>query len=366
MNQKVKVEASTDNNILIFRITGRIWQGELASMLRLNIDNAIANNINTVHVFMSSEGGSVFEAEDVKIEFKRMANRKLVVGALAASAATNIMEVFGDNVECYSTSQFMIHKPSTWISGNEDQVEADLKLLKNITQHYRGNYAKRFNKTEEEIETLWKQDYWMNAQQAKELGLVKTIIDENLEINQEMIDRMVACGCPNIPTPTAQTPPENSNENNTMDINQLRAALGMSADATEEQVLAKAKELKSTADSAAANMAITAEQKRKAAETVIDKAILVDKKITAEQRESFIALHINDSANTEALLATMKGVTPASAGIKETPEGGDAESLRANWTLEDYLEKDPNALDALIQTNPEKVRQLNAAYAAKK
>ena len=151
-----------------------------------------------------------------------------------------------------------------------------------------------------------------------------------------------------------------------MDINQLRAALGMSADATEEQVLAKAKELKSTADTAAANMAITAEQKRKAAETVIDKAILVDKKITAEQRESFIALHINDSANTEALLATMKGVTPASAGIKETPEGGDAESLRANWTLEDYLEKDPNALDALIQTNPEKVRQLNAAYAAKK
>ena len=113
-------------------------------------------------------------------------------------------------------------------------------------------------------------------------------------------------------------------------------------------------------------MAITAEQKRKAAETVIDKAILVDKKINAEQRESFIALHINDPANTEALLATMKGVTPASAGIKDTPEGGDAESLRANWTLEDYLEKDPNALDALIQTNPEKVRQLNAAYAAKK
>jgi hypothetical protein len=151
-----------------------------------------------------------------------------------------------------------------------------------------------------------------------------------------------------------------------MDINQLRAAFGMAADATEEQVLAKAKELKSTADSAAANMAITAEQKRKAAETVIDKAILVDKKITAEQRESFIALHINDSANTEALLETMKGVTPASAGIKDTPEGGDAEALRANWTLEDYLEKDPNALDALIQTNPEKVRQLNAAYAAKK
>lgn len=366
MNKKVKVEASTDNNILIFRITGRIWQGELASMLRLNIDNAIANGIDTVHVFMSSEGGSVFEAEDVKIELKRLPNRKLIVGAIAASAATNIMEVFGDNVECYPTSQFMIHKPSTWISGNEDQVEADLKLLKNITQHYRANYAKRFNKTEVEIENLWKQDYWMNAQQAKKIGLVKTIIDENLEVNQETIDAMVACGCPTIPKLTAQTP-ENSNENNTMDINQLKAALGMPADATDEQVLAKAQELKRTADNATTAERTSAEQKRKTAESVIDKAILVDKKITAEQRETYIALYINDSVNTEALLATMKGVTPASAEIKDTPESStDVEALRASWTLEDYLEKDPEALDRLTQTNPEKVRKLNSAYIAKK
>ena len=260
----------------------------------------------------------------------------------------------------------MIHKPMVSLDGNEDEIQAELANLKNITDDYRKAYAKKFNLKESEIESKWKQNYWMNAEQALKLGLITSVIEEEIPYNESVVEMMVACGCPNIPTPTAQTPPENSNENNTMDINQLRAAFGMSADATEEQVLAKAKELKSTADTAAANMAITAEQKRKAAETVIDKAILVDKKITAEQRESFIALHINDSANTEALLATMKGVTPASAGIKDTPEGGDAESLRANWTLEDYLEKDPNALDALIQTNPEKVRQLNAAYAAKK
>jgi hypothetical protein len=44
--------------------------------------------------------------------------------------------------------------------------------------------------------------------------------------------------------------------------------------------------------------------------------------------------------------------------------------LRYEPIFEYYLrwviDESPNALDALIQTNPEKVRQLNAAYAAKK
>lgn len=367
MSKKFNIEASTENNILIFRITGRIWQGELASTLRLSIDNAINNGIDTVHVFMSSEGGSVFEAEDVKIEFKRLPNRKIVIGAICASAATNIIEVFGENVECYTTSQFMIHKPSTWISGNEDQVESELKLLKNITQNYRVNYAKRFSKTEVEIEALWKQDYWMTAQQAKEIGLVKTIIDENIEYSQDTIDAMVACGCPVIPKATTpSTPPENKSKNK-MDINQLKAALGMPADATEEQVLARVADNKTKADSAASAEANALAQKKTVAETAVNKAIL-EKKITADMKDTYVSLHMQDAVQTDAILASMKGVTPASTEIKESAQaeaGAQAAAGRENWTLEDYLEKDPVALDELTKTNPDAVRKLNAAYVSK-
>lgn len=366
MKGKFNIEANASNQFLKLTITGRIWYGEMANALRTVIDEALAKGVTSSELLLTTPGGNVYEAIDVIAELKRLPNLKIVTGSIVASAGTRILCEF-DNVDANKATQFMIHKPMVSLDGNEDEIQAELINLKNITDDYRKAYAKKFNLKESEIESKWKQNYWMNSDQALKLGLITSVIEEEIPYNASVVEMMVACGCPNIPKPTAQTPPENSNENNTMDINQLRAAFGMSADATEEQVLAKAKELKSTADSAAANMAITAEQKRKAAETVIDKAILVDKKITAEQRESFIALHINDAANTEALLATMKGVTPASAGIKETPEGGgNSESARSNWTLEDYLEKDPNALDALIQTNPEKVRQLNAAYAAKK
>lgn len=151
MSKNFKVESSINNNVLVLSITGRIWQGELANVIRLNIDNALENNVEELLVLMSCEGGSTFEAEDVKNEFKRFAKRKIRVGALAASAATNILTEFEDS-EAYSTSQFMIHKPSSWFSGNEDKVQAELRLLKNITDTYRSVYAKKFKKTEQEIE----------------------------------------------------------------------------------------------------------------------------------------------------------------------------------------------------------------------
>jgi ATP-dependent Clp protease protease subunit len=369
MSKKVKVEASTENNILVFRITGRIWQGELASTLRLNIDNALENNINTVHVFMSSEGGSTFEGEDVKNEFMRMPNRKLRVGAICFSAATNIATVFGDNVEAYSTSQFMIHKPSSWFSGNEDQIEADLKLLKNITQSYRGVYSKKFKKTEAEIEELWKQDYWMTAAEAKELGLITTIIDENLEVNQETIDAMVACGCPTVPklseaaTPEASPKPTTEQINSTMDINQLRSIFGMSADATEEQVLAKAREVNQSAATAAKTQTDADEAKKKAAKKFATQAVL-DKKIKAMEMPAYESLHLQDPTAAETLVKDLPALTAGSEFLgnqQNSPEASD----KSKWTLDDYLEKDPKAFEELIKTDPEKAKQLNAAYQLK-
>lgn len=359
MSKKFNVEASINGDVLLLNVTGRIWQGELADVIRLNIDNAIENGVEKLQVFMSCEGGSTFEAEDVKNEFSRMKFRKIKVGALAASAATNILTAFQE-VEAFAASQFMIHKPHSWFSGNEDEVAADLKLLKNITDSYRAVYAQKFNKTEAEIEELWKNDYWMTAAEAKELGLITTIVDEQLDYTPETISAMVACGCPTVPKPS----PENKNSNkNKMDINQLKAALGMPADATEEQVLARVSENKTKADNAASVEANVTRQRTEAAERVVNAAIL-EKKITADMKATYVGLHMQDAVKTEEILASMKGVKPASDTIVDAAAG--AVTGRENWSLEDYLEKDPKGLDALAVSDPEAVKNLNAIYASKK
>lgn len=178
-------------------VNGRIWPGELANAIKYQIDEALRNNINEAELYINSEGGSVFEAQEVVNELKRIGKVNIKVGALAASAATFILCHFP--ASCFKGSQFMIHKPHTQLSGNEDEVRSDLKALENVTKVYRDAYCKRFNKTAEEIEAMWKNDYWMDAEEARQLKLVDNVIDEALQIDDSTVKMMAACGCPNVP-----------------------------------------------------------------------------------------------------------------------------------------------------------------------
>lgn len=360
MAKKTKIEASVSNGVLKLRVSGRIWQGDVASTFKWEIDAAIAQNITTAELYLNTEGGSVFEAQEAINELKRLDKVTITVGSLAASAGTMFLCHF--ETECFTTSQFMIHKPLTWASGNEDQVQAELKALKNLTNVYRSAYAKKMGITEDEVNELWKNDYWMDAKEAKEKGLISNIIDEEIELDDATVAMMVACGCPTVPTPTPK-PYEQNNNKNTMDINQLRSTLGMSATATEQEVLAKLTENKSKADAAAATEAAAKEQGKQNAERVVNQAIL-DKKITADLKEVYVSLHVQDPAATEEILKGIKGVTAASENVKHTAEG--EQTGRENWTVDDYLEKDPVGYDALCASNPDLVRKMNAAYASKK
>lgn len=362
MAKKTKIEASVTNGVLKLRVSGRIWQGDVASTFKWEIDAALAQNIRTAELYLNTEGGSVFEAQEAINELKRLDNVNITVGSLAASAGTMFLCHFEG--ECFTTSQFMIHKPLTWASGNEDQVKAELKALTNLTNVYRTAYAKKMKITEDEVNELWKNDYWMDAKEAKEKGLISNIIDEEIEVDESTVAMMVACGCPNVPKPTVQHPEPKSNNNNknTMDINQLRAALGMAATATEQEVLDRLAQNKAKADAAVASEAAVKQQAQQNAERVVNQAIL-DKKITADLKDVYVSLHMQDPAATEGILKGTKGVTAASESVKHKAEG--EQTGRENWTVDDYLDKDPAAYDALCTSNPDAVRKMNEAYAFK-
>ena len=149
-----------------------------------------------------------------------------------------------------------------------------------------------------------------------------------------------------------------------MDRNVLISALGLPADASDAAIEAKVKENKSKADHAAEIEANVTRQKQESAEKVVNQAIL-DKKITADLKATYVGLHMQDPVKTEEILAAMKGVTAGSSYTKETPDGNDPQAGRENWTINDYLEKDRVAFEKLINENPEKVKELNAAYALK-
>lgn len=352
-SQKSNIQAAVKANILELRITGRIWHGDTANGIRWYVDDALNNGIDSATIYLNTEGGSVFEATEIVNQLKRMKSVKIFAGALVASAGTYILANFP--ATAYTTSQFMIHKPHMGAQGNEDEIKAELKALQNLTNQYRTIYAQRFNITEAEVDELWKQDYWMDANEALERGLVTEMIVEELEYDDETLAMMQACGYPKIS--------ELTNKVNTMNRNQIIASLGLAADATDEQIQASLTDMKRKADTADSLKQSAESDKKTKAEALVNKGIL-DKKIDATLKDTYTSLAIADYEKTEKIINAMSVPVAGSQTINKNASKADATD-RSNWQLEDYLENDPEAFETLMIEDPAKGKELNAAYQRK-
>ena len=189
------------------------------------------------------------------------------------------------------------------------------------------------------------------TEQAKEIGLISEIVDGDPEITTETVAMMQACGCKSLPKPNKVI---NSKNIEKMDRDTLISALGMAANATDEQIKERIQALKEQET----KRAVEAKDR---AEKLVNKAIF-DKKITADKKDLYVGLAEADYDKTATLLEAIEAPRPASQTI--TPTKSAVED-RSTWTMEDYLTKDPDALEALMVSDPQKVRELNAMYQRK-
>lgn len=350
-NYQLHVEAKAEAGFAQIRLVDRISEQGDASPTRLRtlIDGFLADGVKRSKVYINSKGGSVLAATEIVNELKRFDEVEITVGSIAASAATRILSEF--KTGAYPTSQFMIHRPRLGTYGDVNQIKNDVKMLQNATADYKAAYAKKFNKTEDEVEALWANgDKWLTAQEALKLGLIDEIIsDKKQNITAEDVAVLEACGCPTIPKIKTETKIE-------MDINKMRSVLGLDATATEEQVLEAAKAAKAKADKAKELEAEASANAKLRAEALVDAGI-VAKKFGADKRESMVALAVADYDNAKTMIDAMQVVPKLSSEIKGGEGGNDAD--REKWDLDAWLENDPDGLDALADSDPEKFKKIN-------
>ena len=356
-SQKGKIQASVTGDTLRLELDGRIgkWNQASVSDIKAKIKE-YAGNATKALIYINSEGGSVFEATEIanviKSNFKDV---KVEIGAIAASAGTYFLTLF--HATAKPNSQFMIHKPHGCACGNVDQIKAETKLLENVTKQYADAYVGKMNITADELKEKWLNDWWLTAQEALQLGLIDAISDEPVAITSELADRLVACGVPNANQLTKQ---QQKPKKEDMDINLLRAKLGLPADASEQQVQAKLNELQAMATKAGeleAKLKAEKEAKKKADIKALMDAAEKAHKINAKMRERYEKLAEADFDQVKAIIEDLPAISEApSAQLK----GGNAEA-RAKWTYQDYAERDPEAFERLPEEKQKEL--LDAHYA---
>lgn len=344
----LEISATLKDKTAVIAIKGSIYQWNQASSM--DVEAAIKGfkkeGITRANVYINSNGGDCFEANEIanliKDNFREV---KVNVGAIAASAGTYFLTLFHSTAK--RNSQFMIHKPKGSPSGNEDEIEGGLKLIKNITQDYRAAYAKKMGITEDEVEKLWaKGDYWMTAQEAKSKGLIDEIEDGDEAIDAFSRMQLVACGAPVIPKA------ENNQNQINMELSVLAVSLGLPATATQAEVDAKLTELKAKA--AQADSLVQAQANREKAEKSAKIKALLDgaeqaKKIDAKQRPHFETMAEANFEAAEAVISGMPSIEAISGVLSPGSTGGSSNG-REKWTYADYQQNDPKAFEALEES----------------
>jgi ATP-dependent Clp protease protease subunit len=137
-----------------------------------------------VDLYINSPGGSVDAGYAIydMCRFVSPPVRCISIGLTASAAVVVLMAADKKNRLTLPNSRFLIHQPSGGVRGSaaDAKIEADeiLKIREKINQLI----AEETGQPLERVENDTRRNYWMNAQEALEYGLVKRIISSRKEL----------------------------------------------------------------------------------------------------------------------------------------------------------------------------------------
>lgn len=167
--QKSEIKAQ-GNELMLYGAIGSYYD-ELDGKKIVEQIGAMTGNI-TVRV--NSPGGDVFDGIAIMNALKKHGEEKgkvtVVVEALAASIASVIAIGAADELIMLEGSYLMIHNPWTIAIGNAAEFEQVAGVLRQLAGTFVGIYARKSDKSKEEMQALMDAETWIDSERALELG----------------------------------------------------------------------------------------------------------------------------------------------------------------------------------------------------
>lgn len=141
------------------------------------ISDALPEDGEDIVLEVNSNGGLVTVGSDIYTMLKQYpGNVTAEVTGMAASAAS-VAIMAADTVVISPTGQMMIHKALLgYVSGNSDDLDKASNALKASDQGIVNAYVAKTGKSEDEVMELMRNETYMSAQKAVELGFADEIM----------------------------------------------------------------------------------------------------------------------------------------------------------------------------------------------
>ncbi|TXH03523.1 MAG: ATP-dependent Clp endopeptidase proteolytic subunit ClpP [Nevskiaceae bacterium] len=133
-----------------------------------------------IHLYINSPGGVITSGLSIydTMKFIKPDVATMCIGQACSMGSFLLSAGAKGKRYCLPNSRVMIHQPSGGAQGQATDIEIQAKEILYLRNRLNGLYAEHTGQPLEKIERDVERDYFMNAEQAKEYGLIDQILDK--------------------------------------------------------------------------------------------------------------------------------------------------------------------------------------------
>lgn len=139
-----------------------------------------------VYIYIDSPGGDV-DAGFAIFDMIRFVSCPVILvgmGLIASAAALILLAVDKKNRVALPNSRYLIHQPSSGMRGVATDIEIHAKEMERTKAILNKIIADQTGKSVEEVTADTNRDYWLNAEEAIEYGLVSRIVSSRKDLEK--------------------------------------------------------------------------------------------------------------------------------------------------------------------------------------
>lgn len=179
--ENTTVKPQADDRLLKTRsiiLSGEINKDSADKLIRdlLILDN---ESNDPVKIYINSPGGDVDAGYAIydMIRFVSSPVTLIGTGLVASAAALILLAVPAERRVGLPNSSYLIHQPLSKMRGNATEIEIHALQLEKIKAKINKVISEATGKSLKQVEKDTDRDYWLNAQEALEYGLISRVVE---------------------------------------------------------------------------------------------------------------------------------------------------------------------------------------------
>jgi ATP-dependent Clp protease, protease subunit len=160
-------------------ISGEVNQ-KLAASVMAQLLALSSESSEPVTIFINSQGGHVESGDTIHdmIRFVKPRVRIVGTGWVASAGALIYVSVPLEDRYCLPHTRFLLHQPAGGAGGTASDIDIEAREIIKMRERLNQLFADQTGQTLKRIEDDTRRNFWLSASEAKDYGLVGSIIQE--------------------------------------------------------------------------------------------------------------------------------------------------------------------------------------------